>query len=95
MGQNSFEDRHRADYLFDRGEWRGTCRLCGFKVSDTARRQAASQFRAHIRDEAEAGKEVELVIDVRGPAMTTAADQRSGNVTSSVDHLSRPSKESI
>jgi hypothetical protein len=50
MGRGSSEDRHRGDYVLDRGEWVATCRLCGFKVSDVDRRQVASQFRTHIRD---------------------------------------------
>jgi hypothetical protein len=50
MGRGSSEDRHRGDYVLDRGEWVATCRLCGFKVTDIDRRQVASQFRTHIRD---------------------------------------------
>jgi hypothetical protein len=50
MGRGSSEDRHRGEYVLDRGEWVATCRLCGFKVSDVDRRQVASQFRTHIRD---------------------------------------------
>jgi uncharacterized protein YjbI with pentapeptide repeats len=52
MGRGSSEDRHRGDYVLDRGEWVATCRRCGFRVSDSDRRQVASQFRTHIRESA-------------------------------------------
>jgi len=41
---------HRANYIRELGEWRATCRWCGWTVVNTERRQAASQFRIHIRD---------------------------------------------
>jgi hypothetical protein len=46
------KNQHLGDYVLDRGEWVATCRLCGFKVSDSDRRRVASQFRTHIRDAA-------------------------------------------
>lgn len=56
-------DRHRADYILERGVWRARCRLCSWEVSDPTRRQAASLFRQHIRAAAEtvrvAGSDVE------------------------------------
>lgn len=50
MVRGSLEDRHRGVYVLDRGEWVATCRVCGFRVVDTDRRQVASQFRTHIRE---------------------------------------------
>ena len=54
---------HRADYILERGVWKATCRECGWKVADTHRRQAATQFRVHIQDMRNA------VIDLRDRAL--------------------------
>ena len=40
---------HRANYTLELGVWHATCRECGFKVSDPARRRAAAVYRAHIQ----------------------------------------------
>ncbi len=44
---------HRANYIFERGIWKATCRACGWQASDEVRRQAALLFRSHIRSAAE------------------------------------------
>jgi hypothetical protein len=94
MNHVSIEDRHRADYVLDRGEWQATCRLCGFKVNDPSRRQAASQFRTHIRDEAEAARSAVTVIDLRVPTVPVAAGHHDGRVAGTVDRAApRASKE--
>jgi hypothetical protein len=41
---------HRATYILEFGTWRATCRVCGYSVTSPQRRQAAAQFRGHIRD---------------------------------------------
>jgi hypothetical protein len=43
--------RHRADYILVRGEWRVSCRVCGWNASDPARRRLASRFRFHLQVE--------------------------------------------
>jgi hypothetical protein len=50
-------ERHHASYIFERGVWRATCRLCGHTITDPGRRQAATLFRNHIRDAARNGPE--------------------------------------
>jgi hypothetical protein len=52
QGDSSTDERHRAMYILERGQWRATCRVCGYTLTDTRRRQAASLFRNHIRDAA-------------------------------------------
>jgi hypothetical protein len=66
MKEDAGDAAHRADYVLDRGVWKATCRVCGFKLSDPDRRQVASQFRQHIRDRApvRSGHD-EPVIDLR------------------------------
>jgi hypothetical protein len=41
--------RHRPDYILERGIWRVTCRDCGWKATDPARRILASRFRFHVQ----------------------------------------------
>ena len=41
--------RHRATYTLELGAWLATCKVCGHRVSDRHRQQAASKFRVHIR----------------------------------------------
>lgn len=53
---------HRANYTFEHGVWRASCRCCAFQVVDEDRRRAASQFRLHIREVAE--KEADGAADV-------------------------------
>jgi hypothetical protein len=45
---------HRATYTFEIGSWHATCRVCGHQIIDRDRRRAASQFRRHIQEMAEA-----------------------------------------
>lgn len=40
--------RHRADYILERGVWRVSCRVCGWKATDPERRKLASRFRFHL-----------------------------------------------
>lgn len=38
---------NRASYIFERGQWRATCRTCGHQVLHPSRRSAAALFRMH------------------------------------------------
>lgn len=42
------EVTHRASYRLELGEWKATCRVCGWEVRHPVRRQAATVFRRHI-----------------------------------------------
>ncbi len=79
MKEDSGDPAHRADYVLDRGVWRATCRVCGLKLSDADRRQVASQFRQHIRDQAAISPaRREPVIDLRTrntERVTSASEQ--------------------
>jgi hypothetical protein len=41
---------HRACYILERGQWKATCRICGWQISGAKRQVAANLFRSHIRD---------------------------------------------
>jgi len=45
---------HRAQYILERGTWRGTCRICGWQVTDGDRRRATAMFRQHCQEVKEA-----------------------------------------
>jgi hypothetical protein len=53
MGETETANRHRADYILERGIWRASCRLCDYRTTDPSRRRAAADFRNHIRDTSE------------------------------------------
>ncbi len=53
MAGPAAQTAHRANYIFERGIWKATCRHCGWQASDEVRRQAALLFRGHIRSVAE------------------------------------------
>ena len=40
---------HRANYKLEVGTWHATCRECGYRVSNPARRRAAAIYREHIK----------------------------------------------
>jgi hypothetical protein len=46
---NEIAPRHRADYILERGLWRVSCRVCGWKAVDADRRRLASRFRFHLQ----------------------------------------------
>jgi hypothetical protein len=66
-GDSSTADRHRAMYILERGQWRATCRACGYTLTDPRRRQAASLFRNHIRDAAAALMDCEATVGTEAP----------------------------
>jgi hypothetical protein len=79
MKDDSGDPAHRADYVLDRGMWRATCRACGLKLSDPDRRQVASQFRQHIRDQ----------VPVRSARREPVIDLRTRNT----DRVTRPGEK--
>ena len=48
MANGQGKSAHRASYTLEMGVWYATCRECGYKVSDPARRRAAAVYRGHI-----------------------------------------------
>jgi hypothetical protein len=65
---SKYADRHRAEYLLERGVWKARCRLCAWETADPMRRQAMALFRTHIK-QAKAGAAKSESIDDAG--MTT------------------------
>jgi hypothetical protein len=53
-GETTEQTRHLATYTLEMGSWYATCRSCGLRIADRDRRRAASQFRRHIQEMAEA-----------------------------------------
>lgn len=48
-GSNPLPAPHRAEYIFERGVWRVSCRVCRWEATGPVRRQLASRFRFHLR----------------------------------------------
>jgi hypothetical protein len=75
---SKYADRHRAEYLLERGVWKARCRLCAWETADPMRRQAMALFRLHIK-EAKAG--VVVKSENMGDAEMRAIDLRDSTDT--------------
>ena len=83
MSQGSkYTDRHRAQYILERGVWKARCRLCAWETEDPTHRQAMVLFRSHIREARADAAHIQVVehdevidtvdvVDLRDDASTT------------------------